>query len=296
MRPFRRPSGSLSMGLMQRRHLFELNDEPWAPAPLRDAIIETLSLALRLGGAMRGVVEPLRDFVAASGADEILDLCAGAGGPAQVLAHELGARLGAAAPRIVLTDLYPRVEAWSAVRDGAGGLVDFVPEPVDATHIPAAVARSREGDGPPRARIVLNAFHHFEPRLARSILEDAVRSGAGIFVQELFERSPLQFLSFAPAGLAALALHPLVTKRDRAAKIALGWLTPISLLAGAWDGFVSTLRMYDEADLRAMVAPFGDGYTWTWGRFDYPVRGKGWYFHGVPRSSPARVDETLARA
>jgi hypothetical protein len=54
--------------------------------------------------------------------------------------------------------------------------------------------------------------------------------------------------------------------------------------------------MYDEADLRAMVAPFGGGYTWTWGRFDYPVRGKGWYFHGVPRSSPARVDETLARA
>jgi hypothetical protein len=157
------------MGPMQRRHLFELNDEPWAPAPLRDAIIETLSLALRLGGAMRGVVEPLSGFVAASGADEILDLCAGAGGPAQVLAHELGARLGAAAPRIVLTDLYPRVEAWSAVRDGARGLVDFVPEPVDATHIPAAVARSRGGDGPPRARIVLNAFSTTSSRASRAL-------------------------------------------------------------------------------------------------------------------------------
>jgi hypothetical protein len=36
----------------------------------------------------------------------------------------------------------------------------------------------------------------------------------------------------------------------------------LDLCAGAWDVFVSTLRMYTEAELREMVAPVGKAFRW----------------------------------
>ena len=97
---------------------------------------------------LRGLVGPFQRFLERSGAHEVLDLCAGAGGPARILAEEI-ARAGRAPPRFILTDLYPRVD-------------------------------------------------------------------------------------------------------------------------------------YEEADLRAMVAPFGDRFVWEYGRYRYPPMGDGYYFFGVP--------------
>jgi len=259
---------------LPRLQLFEFNDLAATPAALRDTIVESLSRALEWGRMLEGLVAPISEFLAASGADEILDLCAGAGGPARILATELERGLGAAAPRIVLTDLFPRLEAWQEVA-ASHPSIDFVPEPVDATQIPA-----RLGDG--RVRTVINAFHHFPPDLARAILEDAVASSRGIFISEAFGRNPLEFLSFAPAGLAALAATPVLSRKDRAAKALLTYATPVALLLGIWDGLVSTMRIYTESDLRAMVAPFGAHWRWTAGTYHYWPRGTGHYFYGVP--------------
>lgn len=256
---------------LPRLQLFEFNDLAATPAPMRDTIVESLSRALDWGRMLHGLVSPLSAFLAAAGADEILDLCAGAGGPAAVLAAELDRTLGAAAPRIVLTDLFPRAEAWEDVC-AAHPTIDFVAEPVDATRIPA-----RLGDG--RVRTVINAFHHFPPPLAAAILEDAVASSRGIFISESFGRNPLQFLSFAPAGLAAIAATPLLSRKDRLAK---ALLAPLSLLLGTWDGLVSTMRIYTEDDLRAMVAPFGAHWRWTAGTYRFWPGGVGQYFYGVP--------------
>jgi hypothetical protein len=49
-----------------------------------------------------------------------------------------------------------------------------------------------------------------------------------------------------------------------------------------WDGLVSTLRVYTEAELREMVAPFGQDWEWTAGTFRYPPLGTGTWFRGVP--------------
>jgi hypothetical protein len=260
---------------LPRLQLFEFNDLAATPAPLRDTIVETLSRALRWGRMLEGVVPPLREFLAAAGAREILDLCAGAGGPATILAEEL-ARAGGEPPRIVLTDRFPRIEDWRAAQAAFPAVLDHVPEPVDATAIPEAISAGR-------ARTVINAFHHFPPALARAILADAVAHSRGIFVSEAFGRNPLQFLPFGPAGLAALAAAPLLTRRDRLAKALLAWATPIALAAGTWDGLVSTMRIYTEDDLRAMVAPFGGDWRWEFGTYRYPLGGVGQWFYGVPR-------------
>ncbi len=260
--------------MLPRLHAFEFNDLERAPEALRDAIVGSLSRSLRWGRMLTGLVAPFREFLAAAGTDEVLDLCAGMGGPARVLAGEL-ARKGAAAT-FLLTDLFPRVSEWEEARAEHPGMIDFVPDPVDATAIPPAIA-----DG--RARVVINAFHHFRPALAQAILADAVATSRGIFISEAFVRNPLAFLSFGPAGLAALAAEPLLSRKHRLAKALLIWATPVALATGVWDGLVSTLRIYEERDLRAMVAPLGDRFRWVYGRYRFPLGGRGQYFYGVPR-------------
>jgi hypothetical protein len=103
-------------------------------------------------------------------------------------------------------------------------------------------------------------------------------------VAEGFERDPLEFANFAVVGLRALLANPLLSPRDRLAKAALTWLTPAALAMSVWDGLVSTLRVYTEAELRALVAPFGGGWDWEYGTWAYPPHGTGYFFRGVPRA------------
>lgn len=259
---------------LPRLQLFEFNDSPWAPTVLRDLVVEALSRTLDWGGILRGLVGPFEQFVAASGAAEILDLAAGAGGPARILVGEI-LRAGRTPPRFLLSDLNPQRAAWREARAAFPAAIDFVDGPVDATRIPAELARGR-------ARTIINALHHLPPAIARSIFADAVQSGSPIFIAEGFERTPLGFASMWPAGAVALAATPLLSPRDRLAKALLAYGSPVVLGVSLWDGLVSTMRIYSRADLEAMVAPFGGGYTWTYGHYTFPFGGKGYYFHGIP--------------
>lgn len=256
-----------------RRHLFEFNDSPWAPVALRETVIEALSHTLAWGRILEGLVPPFREFLRRAGVDQVLDLCSGAGGPAAILAEEI-ARAGAAPPRFLLTDLQPHAEAWARLRGERPDVVDFVAEPVDATRIPQDVGRGR-------ARVVINALHHFEPELAGAILRGACGQSPGVFVAEGFERRLLGFLPFAVAGVPALLLNPLLTPTRKMEKALLTWLTPAAFAVSAWDGLVSTQRVYTERELRAMVAPLGSAFEWEYGTYEFSPLGRGYYFFGV---------------
>jgi len=260
---------------LPRVHLFEFNDSAWAPRALRDTIIESLSRTLSWGHLLAGLVAPFEEFVARAGVDEVLDVCAGAAGPACILVDEIR-RAQRRPPRFVLTDLNPQVEAWQAARAQFPGEIRFVAEPVDATAIPRELAGGR-------ARVIINSFHHFSPALAQSILRDAIDGSAGIFIAEPFERNPLRFGSFIPFGLAALAVNPFLSGRDRLKKALLTFASPAVAAVALWDGVISTLRVYNRAELEAMVAPLGDRFAWTFGYHRFSPGGRGYYFYGVPR-------------
>lgn len=265
------------MTAVRRRHLFEFNDSSWAPVALRETIVESLSRTLAWGRILQGMVAPFSRFLEGTGATEVLNLCSGAGGPAVILAEELR-RGGVRTPRFLLTDLHPHPEAWARLRDGSAGLIDFVSTPVDATEIPASLSSGR-------ARVIINALHHFPPELAGEILRSACRDARGVFLAEGFERGPRGLAPFARAGVPALLLNPLLSPRHRVAKAALTWLTPAAILASIWDGVVSTLRVYTEVELRAMVAPLGEAFAWEYGTWSFPGSGRGYYFFGIHRSS-----------
>ena len=256
-----------------RRHLFEFNDSPWAPVALRETVVEALGRTLAWGRILKGLVAPFREFVARTGVDEVLDLCSGAGGPAAILANEI-VRMGARPPRFLLTDLHPHAAAWARVRDALPGVVDFVAEPVDATSIPEEIGRGR-------ARVMINALHHFEPELAGTILRSACDRSPGIFIAEGFERRLLGFAPFAAAGIPALLANPILSPRRNLQKALLTWLTPAALAVSTWDGLVSTMRVHSEPELRAMVAPLGSAFTWEYGTYDFAPFGRGYYFFGL---------------
>ena len=260
-----------------RLQLFEFNDLASIHPAARDTLVESLSRALEWGGILDGLAAPFSRFLNEAGTREVLDLGSGAGGPARILASAL-ARERRPPARFVRTDLHPRVAAWSAAREALPDAVDFEPSPVDATNVPAALGRDR-------ARTLINVFHHFPPDVAAAVLEDAVRCSRGVFLAESFEREPLRFANFAIPGFAAILANPLLTKRDRFAKAALTYLTPAALGMAAWDGLVSAFRVYEEEELRAMVAPFGPRFVWTYGTFRYFPYGKGYFFYGAePRA------------
>ena len=265
--------------MLPRLQLFEFNDLSIVPAAVRDTIVESLSRTLDWGHILRDLVSPFETFLERAGVHEVLDLGAGGGGPARILAREI-ARSGRTPPKFVLTDLHPRVEVWTKARAEQPWAIDFEPRPVDATQIPKSIATGR-------ARSIVNVLHHLPPALATAVLEDAVRGGRGIFVAEGFERNPLQFANYALAGVPALVLNPILSPRDRLAKAFITWWSPIAVAISLWDGLVSTMRVYSERELRAMVAPFGGEWDWVYGTYSFFPAGTGYYFYGVPRGALA---------
>lgn len=243
--------------MLPRLQLFEFNDAPWAPPLLKQTVIDALSRAIRWGRLMDGLVDPLAACLEAAGTAKVLDLCAGAGGPAIVLSEAM-ARRGHDA-HFLMTDLLPHLAEWRAACAAAPARLDYVAEPVDATAVPAAL-------GAGRVRVIINALHHFPPPVARQVLRGACADAPGVFVAESLVRNPLSFAAMAPVGVAALMAAPLLAADRRLARALLTWVTPIALAVSAWDGTVSSMRMYEPAELTAMVADL-PGWSWTSGRY-----------------------------
>jgi hypothetical protein len=262
---------------LPRLQLFEFNDAPWAPAVLREALISALSEALDRGGLLDELVEPFSRFLDDTAADAVLDLASGAGGPASAFARALSSR--GREVHFTLSDLTPRRQAWEALARRWPARFDFIEAPVDAT----APAPLRPG----LPRVIINALHHFPPALARRALLGAAEGAPGVFIAEGLVRNPLRFAAMGRPGLRALLAGPWRARHHRLQHAAFTWLTPAALLASVWDGSVSALRCYDEAQLRDFVAPLGPGWRWTFGEYRYGGFGRGSWFSGV-RTPPPR--------
>ncbi|MGH7754464.1 MAG: class I SAM-dependent methyltransferase, partial [Gemmatimonadales bacterium] len=74
---------------MKRLHLFEIHDQPWCPASLRDTLTDFIAFLTRVAGLYDPVVPRLKRALERSGAGRVVDLCSGSGGPWR----DLGPRL-----------------------------------------------------------------------------------------------------------------------------------------------------------------------------------------------------------
>lgn len=267
---------------MKRRHLVELEDLPWWPRAFRDAGTDYLVVAIRHARVYDGLASRLATAVRRSGADRVVDLCSGGGGPWPTLLPALRAA-GVDVP-VCLTDKYPNAAALGRLAATTPG-VRFEPEPVSATDVPARLAGFRT---------VFTAFHHFRPADARAILAAAVRDRQGIAIAEASSRSWAALAMQPLVPLAVLALTPAV-RPFRWSRLFWTYLVPVLPAAILFDGVVSTLRVYTPDEMLAMGREVGGGdYEWEAGverpaGSPIPIP----YLIGVPRPSqdaePGRV-------
>lgn len=258
---------------MKRRQLFEFHERAECPRFVRDSVVETLGTGLRWLGMGEVAGPAFARFCEDARCARVLDLCSGSGAPADLVLEWMAAH-GTAAPEVVLSDLFPNEVAFARVRAKHPAQVRFESRPVDATAVPEDVAHD--------ARVIVNAFHHFDPAQAARIVADAVSRRKSLFVYEGFPRAVTRFLATGPAMLPALLLNPLMSGQQRVAKALLTYVLPVIPVVATWDGVVSALRMHDEADLRAMTSP-GDDYRWSYEERPYGHGARAVIFSGIPR-------------
>jgi hypothetical protein len=225
--------------VFRRRHLVEIHEQPWCPRSLRDGVTDAVGFFSAVGRPFEVVKNELLRAIRESGAEQVVDLCSGAGGPWLALERALDS----STVRVVLTDLHPNEEAFRRAGGDGKGRIQPHPEPVDARAVPAHLGGFRT---------LFTSFHHFRPTEARRIIEDAVRTGRGIAVFEAQERrlgAMLFFLLYIPLTLVAVPLM----RPFRWSRLFWTYAIPALPLVLTFDAIVSCLRTYTPEELQQMA-------------------------------------------
>jgi hypothetical protein len=235
---------------MRRQHWFEIHDQPWFPAFLRDLVTEALEAIWNQNRTYHPIAARLRDAVRRSGAERIVDLCSGGGGPWAGLLAEVA---DGDALTVCFTDFYPNARLASRT---SGARMMLWPASVDARHVPAELRGFRT---------IFSSFHHFDPEAARAMLVDAFERRAGIAV---FEGATLSaWTLIALTAVPFLALRAAVIARPfRWDRIVWNCVIPV-VPAVLWiDGLLSCLRSYSLDDLRELTEGLSaPDYEWQIG-------------------------------
>jgi len=254
---------------VRRFHLFELEDQAWFPAVIRDLATDYLQFIqtrFRLDRAMAPLVARVLEQ---SGTRRIIDLCSGGSGPLLLIVADLAEQ--GIDVKATLTDLFPNIPAFAEIAAASRGRIDFERQPVDARDVPPRL------DG---LRTIFNGFHHLKPADARAILHAAASARQPIAIFEISERSPRTLpvlLTPLAVWIATPFMRPFTWRR-------LFWtyLVPLVPLTCLWDGIASQLRAYTVRELRDMSAA-SPPMRWEIGQVKIAKgRGRLTYLTGTP--------------
>jgi hypothetical protein len=239
---------------MKRFHLFEIEDQPWCPRTLRDALTDYLQFALVTMKPYAAMVPLLASALQSTGARRVLDLCSGAAGPWLWL-HPVLAEMGVSVS-VCLTDKYPNKEAFARLSSVTHQAISYHPQPVDAARVPGELLGFRT---------MFTAFHHFSPEQARAVLADAVCQRQGIGIFEAGQRSILAIMLTLLAPLVLLFVTPVI-RPFRWSRLLWTYLIPLVPMVTLFDGLVSCLRIYTVQELNDLVAGLdATNYRWEIG-------------------------------
>jgi hypothetical protein len=258
--------------------LFEIHDQAWFPQFLREEFVDGLQMILDVTNTYQPIAKLLRRRLEECGAERVLDLCSGAGGPWPSLVRHFETS-GARPPEVLLTDKYPCAIKPGDFEFPAANRIRFLRHSVDATQIPGHL------DG---FRTLFSSFHHLNPNEARGLLQDTVSRREGIGIFEAPARHALTFLSLLFIPIATWLFVPF-RRPFRWSRLLWTYLIPVIPFVLFYDGLISCLRAYSSAELREMTSGLGtSGYRWEIGE-----KSGGWlrvrvtYLVGCPRSVSA---------
>jgi hypothetical protein len=233
---------------MHRYQLFEFLDQDWLPARLRTALTRYLVAAYKTTPFPRLWAEIIARVLGECGETRIVDIGSGSGGPMALVRQEME-KLGQR-PRVTLTDLYPASSSSG---------IDYWPQPVDATQVPANLSG---------LRTLFLTFHHFAPPAAKAVLRDAFEQRQPICIFEATSRTAPAIAASLLIPLLVLLVTPFI-RPVSSFQLFFTYLAPILPLMGFWDGLVSQLRTYSMAELQDFTNGFqSPHYAWECGVVD----------------------------
>ncbi|MCJ8165155.1 class I SAM-dependent methyltransferase [Pontibacter sp. E15-1] len=240
-----------------RLQLFEFEDQHWFPHVIRQGMLDFLRFMISKLGAYEAALPLLQELLERTRQRHITDLCSGAGGGIAVVQRQLSQRMGTTV-HVTLSDLYPNLGAYSYLQQTTGGMLDFIPEPVDATAVP---------DHLKGVRTIFSSFHHFPPRVAKAILQHAASRRAAIGIYEGASKSWLELLLLWTAFPVIILVATPFIRPFRFSRLFFTYILPLIPLGIIWDGTVSLLRMYTPRMLQQMADEVQEpGYSWRSGK------------------------------
>ncbi|AFM14261.1 hypothetical protein [Turneriella parva] len=245
--------------LPARIDTFESHELSWVPDDLKVLFREILSWTQDIGGVYATALPIVRRWFEATGAEGILDLCSGAGGPGVTLLNAM--RADNLKVKMKLTDLYPANEVYANLKLQYPGILEFESASTDATN------SRRDADYPVRS--LLSAFHQFSPNLARKILIDAAKNSDGICIMDPFQRDLWHLMSVPIGATLSTQIYPLLRQRTPFA-FAMCNLTPVIPSMFFWDSIASVLRGYTPDELLSLAdVPECRSFVWQAGTWNY---------------------------
>ncbi|WP_299704433.1 class I SAM-dependent methyltransferase [uncultured Pontibacter sp.] len=257
-----------------RLQLFEFEDQPWFPHIFRQGMLDFLRFMISKLGAYGPAIPLLEELLRRSGQTHFTDLCSGAGGGIEGIREALSKRMGEPV-EVTLTDLYPNIGAYEYLQTQSDGLIDFIASPVDATKVPPQI----QG-----VRTIFSSFHHFRPRQAVAILQDAADKQAPIGIFEGSGKSWLELVFFLLTfPIIILVVTPFI-RPFKLSRLFFTYLIPVIPLGILWDGAVSLFRIYNPQMLQQLVAQVHTppGYTWRSGKVGSGLGKQVIYLVGYP--------------
>jgi len=267
---------------MKRLHLFEIEDLAGCPAWIRDCVTAMIVVVHRWFGVPQVVAEQL-ELILADFGDEaevtIVDTCSGNGGPMPDALRLLASTQGQGRSiQLLLTDKRPPSRLVAELNEQKQSDLDlqYLDRSVDAC-LPLMeqlsvvetghVGKMSVGDSPSIVRTLVCGFHHLAPEQARTFLLDAQQANQPLVIFELTNGTvPPRWLWWATLlpnfifGLfVSVFARPLSIRG-----IVFSFLLPIIPACFAWDGAVTSARIYREGEFHAMLEtlPKTDNYRW----------------------------------
>jgi len=236
---------------MGRIHLFEFEDQKWFPSFLRNYGTDFLQFLSNKTKMYKPIIPIIEKGLKNSSINQIVDLGSGGGGGLIWLNSELKKKIPEL--KIILTDFYPNIPAFKFTKGKADNF-DYIEKPIDARNVP------RELKG---LRTQFLSLHHFKPKDAKRILQNAIDTNNSIAIFEGQERSIPSILAMLFSPISVLLLIPFI-KPFKIGRIVFTYLIPIVPLFVLWDGVVSSLRTYSVKEMIELVKNLDETETYNW--------------------------------
>lgn len=236
---------------MSRIHLFEFEDQQWLPEFIRNYMTDFLQFLSNKTGMYKGIVPIIEKGLKECGTNQIIDLASGGGGGLIWLNTEL--KRSNPDFKILLTDYFPNISAFEYTKQQADNF-DYIKTPVDARNVPENLIG---------LRTQFLSLHHFEPKGARQILQNAVDMHSAIAIFEAQERSLPSIIAMIFSPISVLLTTPFI-RPFKIGRIIFTYLIPIVPLLVLWDGIVSSLRTYSVEEMNELIAGLNNKETFNW--------------------------------